>query len=169
MKIFVIVPTLALALSACTAGAFTPPRDSQPTNLSSIGTAGAFTFHFVVPFSAQTAIFDSCTNPASVITGAENGKIELNEADSSTGHIEQFHETAIARFTSDDGAFSGRNAATTAGVVNVLNGLQVGTAHTSFMIRGITGALKVLETDHFTFAVDGKPSLTKSELRVLCR
>lgn len=169
MKPFVIVPTLALALSSCSAGVLIPLRDAEPAQLATISTASASTFHFVVPFSAQTAIFDSCTNPASVVDGTEIGKLELNEANHAAGQIETFHETTVARFTSNDGAYSGRNVGTTTGVMNVADGFQVGNAHTTFMIRGAAGSLKVSETDHFIFGAKGKPSLTKSDFRVLCR
>jgi hypothetical protein len=118
---------------------------------------------------AQSAIFDPCTNPASVINGTGTGKFEFNEQFGSAGHIEFFHYQENSVFTSDDGLYVGRDTVGSPGVTNYVDGFAVASGHGTFKLNGPNGTLIIQDTSHFTFAADGTPSVTHEELRVLCR
>jgi hypothetical protein len=168
MKNFAIFIATAL-LSACSAGAVSPTTTASTARVASIMSSSVYTLHFVIPVTgAQTAIFDPCTNPAIVINGTGNGKYEFNEQFGSAGHIEFFHYQENSVFTSTDGLYTGRNSVGSPGIVNYVDGLAVASGHSTFKLNGPTGTLQIQETSHFTFAPNGTPSITGTELKVLC-
>lgn len=169
MKNSVISIATALLLSACAAGAITPPTATSASRFASVLSSSVNTLHFVIPINAPAAFFDPCTNPASVINGTESGKLEMNEQFGSAGNIQIFHYVQTSVFTSSDGLYNGRYTAGSPGLVNDVNGFTVGSGHIIFNISGPTGTLQVQETSHFRFAANGTPSITNQQFKVICR
>lgn len=167
MKNFASIIATGLLLSACAARGVSPPAASPAVLVSSLSSA-VYTQHFIIPVTAQTAIFDACTNPASVISGTLTGKYEFNEQFGSAANIEVFHYQENDVFTSTDGLYTGRNSAGSPSIVNYVNGFAVANGHSTFKLNGPSGTVQIKETSHFTFAAGGAPHVASVELSALC-